>query len=679
MANNVKLKANVWMEIISSVKSQSINSNQTTVNIQVKLSNPYGTYTYAGDGPGWRIKYIVKNGDKTLLDTGYITFNYSIGTIYPIDQNFVIDHNADGTSKSDVFSVYIVGEASQGLATTSGHTADTTISIPTIPRASDFTLSGNTIGSAMTMTITRASSNFTHKAWYRLPGQTWQTITGNATTSASFTIPIPSCTYLPDTTSGNVEIEMHTFNGTTLVGKTIKNISVNVPSSVIPTVTANVTQSNTAIQTQFQVFIKDKSDAKFTIVATGAYGSTIKSITTTLLEKTYQGEEITTDILTQSGNHSAIVRATDSRGRISTFVTTIKVVDYSPPKINMFSVERCNQDGTQNASGSYAKAIFNSQISPADEKNTKSHLIRYRRKGTTAWTNLIHNEDVYSLSSNAIASGTDLKYGYEFQYVINDYFSSATYTIVVPSGFFPLTWATDGSYKIGIGKVAEFNGIDFGEMPTINGKSFFDGIKIPQHADLNTYKTAGFFYNPLNAEVSTIKNVPIANAFSLEVLKHTNGGGVRQIFREYRNNAPTTWERNFYQSWGAWVKTITSSTLTDYMKDWIIESGTNYKKWNSGRLEQWGTITGSVSITEAWGAMFVGRTSKVITYPIEFVNVPTLTQNVYTTTNNSCWGVNYETRAITSTTFKVYDLMRATSSTNVGYVCHWTAIGRWKK
>lgn len=621
MPNNVKLKANVWMEISSVVKHQDINSNQSTINVKVKLSNPYGSYTYAGDGPSWRIKYVIKNGDVILLDTGYITFNYLIGTTYPIDKDFILSHNSDGTPKSNIFSVFVIGESSQGLVSTSGHNADTTISIPTIPRASTVTLSGDTIGSAMTMTIIRASSSFIHKAWYRLPGQTWQVISNNATTSASFTIPISSCVYIPDSVTDKLEIELHTFNGGNLVGKTIRSFTVKVPTSEVPTVSATVGQLNSAIQNQFQAFVQDKSEAVFTITASGVHGSTIKSIVTTLLDKNYSGSSVTSDILSKSGNHQAVIKVIDSRGRTATITKTIAVVSYSSPKINSFKVERCNQDGTLNVSGSYAKAVFNSQIVAVNNKNTKSHTVRYRRKGTSAWTNLTQNTTAYATNSSAIASGVGLQHGFEFEFTVSDWFTSTSYLVSVPSGFFPLTWSTDGTFKIGIGKVAEFPGIDFREIPKINGKSFFEGEPIVAGSNLNNYLTPGIYYCPLNDTAVTLSNCPTHYAFNLEILRHANQS-VRQICRIYKSGEPRTYERNFYSNaWGEWFELLTAYN----MKDYVIEQTPIVTRYKSGRMVQMVKITRTISFKQSdgsdrlWGNVYISDSIMAPTLPVAFV------------------------------------------------------------
>ena len=64
---------------------------------------------------------------------------------------------------------------------------------------------------------------------------------------------------------------------------------------------------------------------------------------------------------------------------------------------------------------------------------------------------------------------------------------------------------------------------------------------------MNNYTTAGLYYNPNNADVTTMTNVPTKEAFSLFVEKHA---GVKQTFTRYGTSGIQTWVRNFYA--GTW-------------------------------------------------------------------------------------------------------------------------------
>ena len=74
--------------------------------------------------------------------------------------------------------------------------------------------------------------------------------------------------------------------------------------------------------------------------------------------------------------------------------------------------------------------------------------------------------------------------------------------------------------------------------------------EIPGDADLNTYQTAGFYYQDSDADASNGSNYPIAAAGSLTVLK---AAGVTQEYRVYSQSL--TYRRGYYNgAWSAWQK-----------------------------------------------------------------------------------------------------------------------------
>ena len=76
---------------------------------------------------------------------------------------------------------------------------------------------------------------------------------------------------------------------------------------------------------------------------------------------------------------------------------------------------------------------------------------------------------------------------------------------------------------------------------------------IPEGSNLNSYTTAGLYYNSDNTSTSTIANVPVVRAFSLLVERHA---GVKQTFTTYTpGSGMITYVRNYYAgSWGNWVQ-----------------------------------------------------------------------------------------------------------------------------
>lgn len=131
-----------------------------------------------------------------------------------------------------------------------------------------------------------------------------------------------------------------------------------------------------------------------------------------------------------------------------------------------------------------------------------------------------------------------------------------------------------------------------------------------------------------------------------------------------------------------WVKPAATTTGA---VDYIVEQGISgiwmYRKWNSGIAECWGTHQSSVTMSQAWGGMYINPTPTARqNYPFAFTQRPfeTVTGR---TQNYACFiyaessgnGLN------TTTQTAQYNFIRSTSSTTAttAYLDYYV-IGQWK-
>lgn len=77
-------------------------------------------------------------------------------------------------------------------------------------------------------------------------------------------------------------------------------------------------------------------------------------------------------------------------------------------------------------------------------------------------------------------------------------------------------------------------------------------VAIPRNANLNSYRTAGLYYNASSSDAATITNIPVQQAFSLFIEVHA---GVKQTFTNYSTSGIQTWVRNYYNgTWSQWYQ-----------------------------------------------------------------------------------------------------------------------------
>nr|WP_154982709.1 pyocin knob domain-containing protein [Paenibacillus xylanexedens] len=98
------------------------------------------------------------------------------------------------------------------------------------------------------------------------------------------------------------------------------------------------------------------------------------------------------------------------------------------------------------------------------------------------------------------------------------------------------------------------------ELKNFVGEHFLSkSTSIKQNDDLNNFVTEGEFYCQLSSVAETLKNCPVGIAFSLKVSKNgtQNTGGIPGVTQTLITFLPvgfTTWQRNLYDIWGAWIK-----------------------------------------------------------------------------------------------------------------------------
>ena len=209
--------------------SQSVEKNQSTVTCGMYVTTPGGTY----DIGSWA------DSRGSYVGTTSNTFNGSIpnfsGT-YWIAENktFTVDHNEDGTGEATIYwkwGVYAYTSFVVGYQNPSGSFK---ISLPTIARASEPTLSVSTARMKETITIhtNRKSSSFTHTLKYTFAGET-ATIATGVGDSHPWAIP-DLASKINNATQGTMTISCVTYNGSTEVGTKSVSFTVQVPKAVMP-------------------------------------------------------------------------------------------------------------------------------------------------------------------------------------------------------------------------------------------------------------------------------------------------------------------------------------------------------------------------------------------------------------------------------------------------------------
>ena len=671
--------------------TQNTTANTSTVTAKLQLVSHYALYATALSG-----SYISVGGSRTDYSTSISYGGSSTTTTVLATKTVTVSHNNDGTGSCNLSGVFVMNGTYRGYSVGT-MTVSSTITLPTIPRASGLTVptSINT-GAALSGTVSPSSTSFNHKVELKIGSTVKQTIT-LATGTNTFSATIPH-SWLPSSTSGTISVVLSTYSGTTFIASTTKNVTANVPASVVPSVSAFTATSSVTTGTFANLYVQGKTTAKLTATATAGDGSSIASYTYSGsgINTTVATNTAMTSILQASGTQTYTVLVKDARGRTASKTVSITVYPYAVPSIGPVSVQRCDASGNLTENGTYAKYTVNSAYSTVNSKNTRTVTVAYSsNNGSTysAETTLQAATDTASTKTGVYGSGAfAISSAYILRFTIKDTYG-ATKTITAPlqSASRPINIRSNGK------------GVSIGAMSTK------DAFECSFDADFN---------KNVNIDGNTTIGGTLTTTGSINPKNNINMGGANgqtgELSIRFSNPTTSTYPHNSYLYGGnpsnvnaigcydgknnraIWSYNDTNNSLSigngsaiiyfngAKLSDFVVEQGTSgiwtYRKWNSGVAECWGIYTMTSACTKAWGALYYSDTlAPRINYPFTFTSRPQ--ETVFCRGDSvSAWaypeggGIGMNTTTQTAQ----YGFLRPTTMTAAQVRYEYTVVGKWK-
>lgn len=515
-------------EVLMGTVSQSVANNTSVIRVWCNLYTDGYASMYGVTAP----LTIQVNGGSAIEN---VTVNINANSKITLWQKeYTIGHNADGTKTTNVYLKLDLNTGGYGSAAYGWNPT-----LTTIPRASDVSASTGTIGSVMTINISRKSSSFTHTVKYSF-GSKSGTIATGVGTSVSWTPPNDLASVIPNATSGLGGITVETYNGSTKVGSKSAQLTLNVPSSMKPTFTGiTLSDNNTTVQNLIpdgNTFVEILSLIKVTFNgASGIQGSTIKGYKAELVNN---NQTVTSNggafgIIRKTGEITVRASVQDSRGIWSnTRDTKITLLEYFSP-LNSFKVERSSSARTTLTVTRTAK------IAPltvgGKQLNKMTISFKTRPVGTSTWTT---NNGAASgtfttvselLNSSANLAGTFAgTQSWEVYGEVEDLFDKTPFSAIISTDSVLISKTKNG---VGVGKIRERGMLDVGGDIYANNKLIQHhqitanngtAINLANGTDLNTITETGFYNG------SNLVHAPTGSTHSLQyirVTKHTNNNG----------------------------------------------------------------------------------------------------------------------------------------------------------
>ena len=392
--------------VFSWTASQSVFENTSTISWKLEAAGGQsGNYWYY-DGP-ITVTFTPSGGSaETLYHTSSRTKRYK-GTITTGTK--AIPHLSDGTMS---FTVRVQGAVYYDAV---NEDASASFTLDPIARATTpvIRVSGSEVtsvefGTEVTIDLSsRAVSSFTHTLTYYFNQDIAQIGTGIGT-STSWTPAASMADQIKTAESGVCAIVCQTYNGQTLIGERIVNLTLVCPASWKPTISSiSLSPTNVRTGNLAGTYLQLVDGVIVSVTAAHAGHADIVSYTVTADGKTYTSDTgvIPTEVFASSGTKGITVAVTDSRGRTVTDSTSsVTVLAYALPT-NVVTVRRTDSSGAASETGDYMVVSVQSAVtsiqSGGTELNRRTVTVKHKKQSAGSWTT------VSLVSSSATVSDTD--------------------------------------------------------------------------------------------------------------------------------------------------------------------------------------------------------------------------------------------------------------------------------
>ena len=454
MAKYSNSSGSLFLNVYIDQGAQNIAANTSTVNWEMTVSRSSYYHTYNNNGSST----LSLSLDGRNVHSSNPTWEVWDGEVTLAKGSSTITHNADGSKTLPLSCTFNPNNGYHESITVTAN-----ISLTTIPRASSVSVNAGTIGSPITINISRHSSSFKHTVRY-VWGNKSGTIASNIDTSTTWIIPLDFANEIPNSTSGTGTIYVDTYSAGTKTGTQSTILTASIPPNMKPTLSnVTLTDANGVARGLLNGnnFLQIVSDIQVGFNgASGVYGSTITGYRAEIINKNHVVTENGGRLGMMNFNGSATIRASvvDSRGRQSDARDiTINVIEYFAPSLS-FTAVRTRE------SPNIIQIIRNAKIAPlmlsGKQRNNMTLTFRVAPLNTNNFS--VDNGSasgifttIHTLTNSAANLAGNYPATKSFTVIgrLEDKFTSVEFSATVATESVVMSYDKDG--RVGVGKVAE--------------------------------------------------------------------------------------------------------------------------------------------------------------------------------------------------------------------------------
>lgn len=363
---------------------QSVENNRTALHFACWLISNRASASFTGQA---KTDTLTVAGVTVNPAHGYYVLQGG-GSVLLWECDMTVGHDSDGTFSEKAVSCGVLIDttfSSSGYIGTV--TAEGTMTLTTIPRASGLSCGDLTLDSAGSAYIQTASASFRHDIYLSV-GNASACLLYDKQGGGNVTI-TPTlenfAAQITGSASGAGTLTLYTFDaGRNSIGAASIAVNVRVPSSAAPSVTsgwASAAYYNTGTAAEgIAAFVQGYSKAQVTFDSskiTTKYGATIQSYKIACGGVTDTASPYLTGVLT--GTSATITcTVTDSRGYTATGTVSVTLYPYKKPALSDVALYRADEDGTANRAGLCIYAMATLTWSDIGGKNSCSMKGYYR-------------------------------------------------------------------------------------------------------------------------------------------------------------------------------------------------------------------------------------------------------------------------------------------------------------
>lgn len=396
-------------------ESTSVTDNTSLVSYKFWISNGSNNRFYSND---WSWNISIGGQAISIKDFDFYVYPYNVTQTIASGQ-VTVTHNSDGTLNMP-YSVSVPNVKANNQYGPPAMTLSGTLALTTIPRTSSVSCTNANIGTAPTITITRASSSFTHKLTYAFGSLSGIIVESTSSTVyTSWTLPTSFYAQIGNATSGKGTIYCYTYSGSTLIGSSSCSFTASVNEGTNrPTITATIIDTNAttkALTGNSQILVRYYSNAYVSMTATAQNGATLVAQSITNGSTTYN-EATATFAKVEAGIFS--LYAKDSRCFETTVGRNLVTADKFVPYVQLTcNIESTKPDVGGNVDVKCTGAYFNGSFGAV--ANTLTVKYRYKKSGGaySDWTSMTitKNGNYYGAYTSFTIPNFDYQASYVFQ------------------------------------------------------------------------------------------------------------------------------------------------------------------------------------------------------------------------------------------------------------------------